>query len=190
MDLQLKDNNVLVTGGSKGIGLAIAELFAAEGANVAICARNADQVDGVFRPYGEAHGVEALVGPQEVFVEGGHVLFKLGAALGARDRRHVTSRGVHEGKRDLANPVPIPIGSFGFHVNAPAFLDPIDADPSTITDFQGFTGLAYISGMVSRTDRRTNAKVDLPFLSSDMRFMEGEYQGFDGRVRRGTFGFI
>jgi hypothetical protein len=93
-------------------------------------------------------------------------------------------------EHDVANPVPIPIGSFGFHVNAPAVLDPIDADPSTITDFQGFTGLAYISGMVSRTDRHTNAKIDLPFLFSDMRFMEGEYQGFDGRIRRGTFGFI
>ncbi|HTG03272.1 MAG TPA: SDR family NAD(P)-dependent oxidoreductase, partial [Bradyrhizobium sp.] len=41
MDLGLKSKNVLVTGGSKGIGLAIAELFATEGANVAICARNA-----------------------------------------------------------------------------------------------------------------------------------------------------
>src|SRR5260370_42275333 len=44
MNLELGDKNVLVTGGSKGIGLAIAELFAAEGANVAICARNADDV--------------------------------------------------------------------------------------------------------------------------------------------------
>lgn len=47
MDLELKGKNVLVTGGSKGIGRAVASLFAKEGANVAICARNADEVAGV-----------------------------------------------------------------------------------------------------------------------------------------------
>jgi hypothetical protein len=95
-------------------------------------------------------------------------------------------------ERDAANPVPIPVGSFGFHVNAPGLpgLDPLDADPSTITDFHGFTGLAYISGRVIRTNRKSHEKVELPFLVSDMRFMDGEYRGFDGRVRRGTFGFI
>jgi NAD(P)-dependent dehydrogenase (short-subunit alcohol dehydrogenase family) len=49
MDLGLKSTNVLVTGGSKGIGLAIAELFATEGANVAICARNAEEVGKVVK---------------------------------------------------------------------------------------------------------------------------------------------
>jgi NAD(P)-dependent dehydrogenase (short-subunit alcohol dehydrogenase family) len=49
MDLGLKGTSVLVTGGSKGIGLAVAELFAEEGANVAICARNADEVGKVVK---------------------------------------------------------------------------------------------------------------------------------------------
>jgi 3-oxoacyl-[acyl-carrier protein] reductase len=58
MDLGLKGKNVLVTGGSKGIGLAIAELFADEGANVAICARNADEVGKVVKAL-TAKGVKA-----------------------------------------------------------------------------------------------------------------------------------
>lgn len=44
MDLGLKGKKVILTGGSRGIGRATVELFAAEGADVAFCSRNADQV--------------------------------------------------------------------------------------------------------------------------------------------------
>jgi NAD(P)-dependent dehydrogenase (short-subunit alcohol dehydrogenase family) len=41
MDLELKGKAAIVTGGSRGIGLAIGKALAAEGANVALVARNA-----------------------------------------------------------------------------------------------------------------------------------------------------
>ena len=44
MDLMLKGLKAIVTGGTKGIGRAIAETFASEGADVAICSRNPEEV--------------------------------------------------------------------------------------------------------------------------------------------------
>jgi len=52
MDLGLKGRKAIVTGGTRGIGLAIARTLAAEGCTVAVCARDADAVARVVGELG------------------------------------------------------------------------------------------------------------------------------------------
>jgi NAD(P)-dependent dehydrogenase (short-subunit alcohol dehydrogenase family) len=47
MDLELKGKVAIVTGGSRGIGLAVGRVLAAEGANVGLIARNKAALDGL-----------------------------------------------------------------------------------------------------------------------------------------------
>ena len=58
MDLGLKGLRAVVTGGTKGIGRAAADIFAQEGASVAICARNANEVKAAVKDL-TATGVHA-----------------------------------------------------------------------------------------------------------------------------------
>jgi len=53
VDLGLKNKKVLISGGSKGIGLAIAQKFIDEGAFVSICARNQQGIDKAILQLGD-----------------------------------------------------------------------------------------------------------------------------------------
>ena len=79
-------------------------------------------------------------------------------------------------------PTPIPgIGFMGFHV----FGAPLET--STITDFNGFVGIASLNGMVTQTNMKTGAVRRLPFLDVDMRFMQGVFRDTEGVVHQGAF---
>lgn len=92
----------------------------------------------------------------------------------------------------LTEPIPATLeffpGVFG-HVQAPP-LTPIDTDPATVFNFEGAAGIAFISGDVDRTDRRSGETVNLPYLFNDMRFMKGVFRGRDGHARNATFAFV
>lgn len=60
MDLGLRGKRALVTGASRGIGLAIARALVAEGAEVAICARGKDSLDAALGELGTAATGTAL----------------------------------------------------------------------------------------------------------------------------------
>jgi len=89
MDLQLTDQVVLITGGSSGIGLATARMFAAEGAHVAIAARDGARLDAAGQAITAAGGgrsrVVALAGDLSEPEVPGRVVAEVAAALGPID---------------------------------------------------------------------------------------------------------
>jgi 3-oxoacyl-[acyl-carrier protein] reductase len=60
MDLELEGKNILITGGSAGLGLALAELLVGEGARVCIFARGAERMREANRRLHELGGEETL----------------------------------------------------------------------------------------------------------------------------------
>jgi NAD(P)-dependent dehydrogenase (short-subunit alcohol dehydrogenase family) len=97
MDLGLKGKHAIVTGGSQGIGKAIARELAREGVNVAIVARKKDQLEAVARELSTETGgrviplaadvtsreqVEAMVAQAAAQFGGLHILVNSGSSPG------------------------------------------------------------------------------------------------------------
>lgn len=99
MDLGLTHRRAIVTGGSKGLGLATVASLIDAGANVAFCARNADEVAAVeselnARGAGTAHGFVADVTDAEQ-VE--RFITDAATALGGVDILVNNAGGAHPG---------------------------------------------------------------------------------------------
>jgi len=66
MDLQLKGKKALVTGGSEGIGRAIATVLANEGVDVAICARRKEPLEAAATELTKATGRKIVAIPADL----------------------------------------------------------------------------------------------------------------------------
>jgi 3-oxoacyl-[acyl-carrier protein] reductase len=60
MDLELKDKVAVITGGSVGIGLAVAQGLAKEGVHLVLCARDEERVVEAAREITSGYGVKAV----------------------------------------------------------------------------------------------------------------------------------
>ena len=61
MDLNLRNKTVLITGGSKGIGLACAKEFAAEGCNLHLVSRTKEDLENAKKEIEAEHGVRITI---------------------------------------------------------------------------------------------------------------------------------
>ena len=88
-------------------------------------------------------------------------------------------------------PIPSTLELFGveIHVQAPPFTG-ANTDPSTVWNFQGASGIAFMDTSVTRTHRKTGEEEVLPSNLNHMTFMQGIYIGRDGHVREGTFALV
>jgi NAD(P)-dependent dehydrogenase (short-subunit alcohol dehydrogenase family) len=66
MDLKLRGKVAVITGGSVGIGLAVAEALAAEGVHLALCARNEARLTEAGGRIRDMRGVRVLTVPADV----------------------------------------------------------------------------------------------------------------------------
>jgi NAD(P)-dependent dehydrogenase (short-subunit alcohol dehydrogenase family) len=100
MDLELKGKTVLITGGTDGLGLALAERVAREGAGVAICGRDPERLAAAVTRVEQAGG-DVLGVPADVSRADDIATFVTGAV----DRWHRIDGVVHNAGRSAAGPL-------------------------------------------------------------------------------------
>ena len=105
MDLGLRGARALITGGSRGIGFAIADALAAEGASVGLVARGAD---GLAAAAGRLarHGVPVITAAADVTDTAalGRAVEDVAAALGGLDRLVANAGGTVGGNITSSGP--------------------------------------------------------------------------------------
>ncbi len=88
MNLELDNKHVLITGGSKGIGLACAEVFLEEGARVTLVSRNAANLEAAHKHLSSkhsAHNIHTIAADLQQASAGTHVLDEAEQQFGAVD---------------------------------------------------------------------------------------------------------
>jgi NAD(P)-dependent dehydrogenase (short-subunit alcohol dehydrogenase family) len=83
MDLGLKGRTALITGGSKGIGLACAQRFAAEGCNLHLVSRDQGRLDAARAAVRAQHPVDVTLHAADL--RDGQAVKRIAAAAGAVD---------------------------------------------------------------------------------------------------------
>jgi hypothetical protein len=127
---------------------------------------------------------------RRTFLRAGVGASAIGAALGAGLLRPVAASAAP----GIGNVLPIPstlspFAGVEIHVQAPPFTG-VNTDPSTVWNFQGASGIAFIDTSVTRRHRKTGEEEVLPSTMNHMTFMQGIYIGRDGHVREGTFSLV
>jgi 3-oxoacyl-[acyl-carrier protein] reductase len=150
MNLNLKNKKVIITGATRGIGAAIAELMAEEGAHVGLCARNDQQVAHTvakLRDKGvQAFGAAVDIGDHSALVAWVH---NSAEALGGIDMviANPSAFGVGAAEEDWLN---------GFAVDLMGSVHTIDAAMSYLEQSAAVHGDASVlimsSAAVAETD--------------------------------------
>ncbi len=152
MDLGLKGKTAVITGGSRGIGRAIAHAFADEGANVAICARGEAQLRQTADEL-RAKGVQVVAVPSNVLAR-------------AEVERFVATAAETLGRVDVL------VNNAGGRVGA-GLLDTTDDDWRLSAEINFFSALHAIRAAVPYLRRQGGVIVSISSIYANERW-EGQ----------------